>query len=176
MWWTQPAEPHMGSTLTFMSTETELHSHLPTCCTMWVPAARFRFLSCHHTLKVADLVRSRPEDKCNWCGVGIQWVARWHSYSPTQLYPHPICPQVWIPHFSQQHRPRDAALQLFFEVLVGYCLHTHSVWLLSGLGSSANSTGSKLELRPDQQADRCNWRWQPIPSHNGWVANSIFQH
>ena len=159
----------MGSTLTFMLTETELHSHLPTCCTVWVPAARFGFLSCHHALKVADLVQARRQ---------VQLVSasnRWRIDIPTlqpsctPCGPPPNLPTGLdsSPQSTTQAQRCCRPLQLVFVVLVGHCQHTHSVWLLSGLGSSANTTGSKLELRPDQQTRRCNWRWQPIPSHNG---------
>ena len=159
----------MGSTLTFMLTETELHSHPPTHCTVWGLAARFGFLSCHHALKVADLVQARRQVQLVSASNG------WHVDIPT---PNPVVPPV-VPtpnlpsgldsslQSTTQAQRCSRPLQLVFVVLVGYCQHTHSVWLLSGLGSSANSTGSKLELRPDQQTDRCNWRWQPIPSHNG---------
>ena len=143
-----------------------MHSHLPTHCTVWVLATRFGFLSYHHTLKVADLVQARRQ-------VQLASASNAMGGTLTFLLSNPVVPTPNLPsgldsslQSTTQAQRCSRPLQLVFVVLVGYCQHTHSVWLLSGLGSSVNTTGSKLELRPDQQTRRCNWRWQPIPSHN----------
>ena len=100
---------YMGSTLTFMLTETELHSHLPTCCTVWVPAPGLGSSAATTHSKLQTW--SGPEHECNWCRHPMGGALTFLLSNPVvpPVVPHPICRQVWIPHLSQQHRPRDAA-------------------------------------------------------------------
>ena len=141
----------MGSTLTFMLTETELHSHLPTCCTVWVPAARFGFLSCHHTLKVADLVQARGQVQLTSASNG------WRIDIPT---PQPSCtPNQFAVRFGFLTSVNNTGPAMQQTITIGVCsvgrpLPTHPFGVVAvrfGLLSQHHRFKAGAQTRP---ADR----------------------